>query len=388
MGIPGGKAEGVAGLVTHCWVRPFCIELTSPFAISGGTHARADIIVVGVELDDGTLGLGEAAPLPAYNGETVAAALAVLETVVKKLPGRRIDEWEDILDSVNAHTVTHGAALCAVETAVLDAWTRHRKQSLLSWFGAQSALPLTIDVTIPIVTPEQAARDAMQWRAKGFDTFKIKLGGSGDFERVMAVHQQVPEARLLVDANAGLTPKEAVHLVESLERCGVHLVLFEQPVPRGDWEGLRQVRASGVDIAIDESLVSESDAEEALRELGSECVFNIKLMKAGIREATKIVTAAKRGGARLMIGGMVESVLAMTTSACFALGHGGFEFADLDTHLFLVDSSADGWVAPAGVPNFRRPHPMGPRRLARFVFSPRESTARLSRVSQPSESAE
>ena len=44
----------------------------------------------------------------------------------------------------------------------------------------------------------------------------------------------------------------------------------------------------------------------------------------------------------LMIGGMVESTLAMSMSACFAAGQGGFTFVDLDTPLFMVDSPLEG----------------------------------------------
>ena len=37
-----------------------------------------------------------------------------------------------------------------------------------------------------------------------------------------------------------------------------------------------------------------------------------------------------------MIGGMVETRLAMSASACLAGGLGGFSFVDLDTPLFLA----------------------------------------------------
>jgi hypothetical protein len=43
-----------------------------------------------------------------------------------------------------------------------------------------------------------------------------------------------------------------------------------------------------------------------------------------------------------MIGGNVESILAMSVSACFAAGLGGFEFADLDTPLFMATNPFDG----------------------------------------------
>ena len=50
-------------------------------------------------------------------------------------------------------------------------------------------------------------------------------------------------------------------------------------------------------------------------------------------------SAARLG---LMIGGNVESTLAMTTSACFAAGQGGFQYIDLDTPLFMAENPFQG----------------------------------------------
>ena len=77
-------------------------------------------------------------------------------------------------------------------------------------------------------------------------------------------------------------------------------------------------------------------------------VINIKLMKAGIAAALDIVVAARAAGLGLMIGGNVESILAMTGSACFATGQGGFQFADLDTPLFLATNPFTGGFALDG----------------------------------------
>ena len=76
--------------------------------------------------------------------------------------------------------------------------------------------------------------------------------------------------------------------------------------------------------------------------------MNIKLMKAGVAEALDLVTAARECGLGLMIGGNVESILAMTVSACFACGLGGFKYADLDTPLFLATNPFDGGYALDG----------------------------------------
>jgi hypothetical protein len=49
-----------------------------------------------------------------------------------------------------------------------------------------------------------------------------------------------------------------------------------------------------------------------------------------------------------MIGGMVETGLAMTVSACLAAGQGGFGWVDLDTPMFLLGSPVVGGVVGGG----------------------------------------
>ena len=71
-------------------------------------------------------------------------------------------------------------------------------------------------------------------------------------------------------------------------------------------------------------------------------------MKSGVIAAWELATAARAAGLGLMIGGNVESMLAMSVSACFATGIGGFEFADLDTPWFMATNPFDGGFAVTG----------------------------------------
>ena len=89
----------------------------------------------------------------------------------------------------------------------------------------------------------------------------------------------------------------------------------------------------------------ERRAAEKARAAGA---INIKLMKGGVAAALDIVAVAQAAGLKLMIGGNVESILAMTVSACFAAGQGGFDFADLDTPLFMAENPFEGGFAMAG----------------------------------------
>jgi L-alanine-DL-glutamate epimerase-like enolase superfamily enzyme len=109
----------------------------------------------------------------------------------------------------------------------------------------------------------------------------------------------------------------------------------------------RVTQQGGVRVAADESAVSTDDVLRIARE-GMAHVVNIKLMKSGIVAALDMAILCRASGLGLMIGGLVESVLAMTTSACFAAGLGGFSFVDLDTPLFMTENPFRGGYAQQG----------------------------------------
>lgn len=323
------------------------LELSEPFGISGGSQEVARIALVRLELADGTLGLGEAAPLPAYNGERVEDALGAIDAAGPLWLGRDASAWRQRALELQAATERSASARCALETALFDALSRRAQTSLYHWLGGCLPAELETDVTIPIVDADAARAAAERWWQRGFRSLKLKIGADGDLERILAAHEGAPAAQLLLDANGGLDAPRALALLSALERRGVRIDLFEQPVPARDWAGLEQV-ARRVRVALDESVVSPRDALEAARRLGPPHVINVKLMKSGLLGALDIVASARASGMSLMIGGMLESSLAMSASACFAAGHGGFEFVDLDTPLFMLDSPFVGGFTSRG----------------------------------------
>lgn len=107
-------------------------------------------------------------------------------------------------------------------------------------------------------------------------------------------------------------------------------VLFEQPVHRDNWEGLSHVTQTakkrfGVSVAADESCRGLTDLKKII-EGGFVDVVNIKLAKTGILEALEVIELAKSSGIELMMGGMVETRLAMGFSGHLAAGLGCFRY--------------------------------------------------------------
>lgn len=158
---------------------------------------------------------------------------------------------------------------------------------------------------------------------------------------MQAIRQAHPHCSFILDANEGYTSVEAIVVLERLHEMGVTPILFEQPVHRDDWDGLGQVyRVAkdkyGVAVAADESCRSIVDVQR-IKNYDLADVINIKLTKLGVIGALEIIDYARGSGLDLMIGGMVETRLAMGFAGHLAAGLGCFKFIDLDTPLLLSE---------------------------------------------------
>jgi L-alanine-DL-glutamate epimerase-like enolase superfamily enzyme len=173
-------------------------------------------------------------------------------------------------------------------------------------------------------------------RASEFQALKIKVGGAEDLERVEAVREE-SEAPLRVDANEGWTLEAARELMPELIRLGVEFV--EQPFPAEDvesFEALRELRPR-LPIVVDEGCHDLSDVAPAARYADG---INVKLAKSGgVREAVRMIHAARALGLRVMLGCMVESQLGVAPAAAIA---SLADWVDLDGHLLLADEPFTG----------------------------------------------
>jgi L-alanine-DL-glutamate epimerase-like enolase superfamily enzyme len=333
-------------------VAPLDIPLHVPFGIAGGAQAMASNALATVELADGTLGHGEAAPLPPYNGETQADALAALRSAEAWLAGRDPRDWRALgAEFAQRSPVRSGSARCALELALLDALTRHLRLPLVKFFGG-AGTELETDMTVTTGTAAEAAAAARDIRARGIRQIKVKVGGklgaAHDLARLAAIHEAAPDSPLILDGNAGVPRAAASELIRGLRALGIAPALLEQWLAKDDLAGMKALRAeSGWLVAADESVTSAADATR-IADAQAADVLNIKLMKAGVAAGIDIAAVARERGLGLMIGGNVESILAMTASACFAAGTGGFQFADLDTPFFLASNPFDGGYAVEG----------------------------------------
>ncbi|KAF6145909.1 hypothetical protein GIB67_028904 [Kingdonia uniflora] len=303
----------------------------------------------------GVWGWGEAPILPYVTAEDQVTALAKVGEVCEALRMSRAMTLSAVLSRIGELLAGHefASVRAGLEMAVIDAIANSIGVPLWRLFGGVSNT-ITTDITIPIVSPAEAANLALKYYKEGFSTLKLKVGKNlnSDIEVLKAIRKVHPDCSFILDANEGYTADEAIEVIEKLHEMGVTPILFEQPVHRDDWEGLGRVThvaksKYGISVAADESCRSLVDVEKIIKENLAD-VINIKLAKVGVLGALEIIEVVRESGLNLMIGGMVETRLAMGFAGHLAAGLGCFKFIDLDTPLLLSEDPVLGGYEVSG----------------------------------------
>jgi L-alanine-DL-glutamate epimerase-like enolase superfamily enzyme len=191
---------------------------------------------------------------------------------------------------------------------------------------------------------------ASQWHARGFRVFKLKVGTDvdADVARVARLAQRFADVAFVLDANQGFDRAQARAFLRGVARLPGRVRMFEQPLARDDLEGMAMLRREGVaPIAADESVFTLADAKRVIALRAADCV-NLKIMKSGLAETIAVAREVRAAGLDLMIGGMMETRLAMSFSYALVLGLGGIGHLDLDTPLLMADDPLTGGYAYRG----------------------------------------
>ena len=306
------------------------LRLAEEFGIARGSRTTQSLVQVELERD-GIAGRGEAAPVY-YRGESVESAGRFLAECAPALVG----EDPFALEAIGARVARRGGDLGA--RAALDA-------ALHDWIGKRLGVPVwrllglspqapPSSYTIGIDSLE-GTRDRAR-RARGWRALKVKVGGAQDLARLEAVRAE-SSAPLRVDANEGWTLEAARELMPALVELGVELV--EQPFPAADRDSFRALRElqTRLPVVVDEGCHELRDVAAVA---GYADAVNVKLAKSGgLREAVRMIHAARALKLRVMLGCMIESQLGIAPAAAIA---SLADWVDLDGHLLLADQPFTG----------------------------------------------
>lgn len=291
--------------------------LKVPFVISRG--AKTDAAVVAVTLSDGrATGRGECTPYARY-GETpegVAAAIDAMARTPEALASR------DAL----AAALPAGAARNALDCALWDLEAKRSGVPAAARASSAPLIPIETCFTLSLDTPAAMAEAARS--AGAHRLLKLKLGGDGDIERMEAVRQARPDARLVADANESWTDDMLGPFLAAADVWGFELI--EQPLPAGD-DAMLEGLMHSVPVCADESVHTAADIADIRHRYDA---VNVKLDKAGgLTAALALAEAARAADLGVMVGSMVATSLAVAPAFLLA------RFAtwmDLDGPLLLA----------------------------------------------------
>ena len=320
------------------------LELAETFTISRSSQDVAEVVQVEVE-HEGERGFGEAAPAERY-GESAASAEAFVEQHAALLEDDpfALAEIEDRLAKLPGEQ----AAKTALDAALHDLQGKLVGLPVWRLLGLRADGPPT-SYTVVLADPDEMARRG-QRDAERFQRLKLKLGGRDglDAERVRAV-RAATQLPLQVDVNEAWSLEEALETLPVLAELGVEYC--EQPLPAGDPRGAELKRRSPLPVYVDEDCHTLGDVA-ACAELAHG--INIKLAKSGgIREALRMIHAARALGLGVMLGCMLESGLGIAAGCCVAPL---CDRVDLDGNLLLREDPfpgvelVDGVQVPAAAP--------------------------------------
>lgn len=305
-----------------------------PFTIATGTMHFAQNLLIRIHTNEGITGTGECSAFPMIVGETQATCFEMAKefaAIWKQKDPLDIDLRMQELDLFTARNYT---AKSAFDLALHDIASQHAGLPLYAFLGG-TRKPIVSDLTIGIDTPESMAKQAISFVENGVSTIKVKLGKkpSDDIERIKAIRNAIGyNTNIRIDANQGWAYDDATTALTAL---GAYQLEFcEQPMRTYNDELLPALcKISPIKLMADESVYTHHDAERIIRNKACHYI-NIKFAKSGgIAEATRINEVAEKNNLACMMGGMLESRLALTAKVHFAMSKKNIVFYDLDTCL-------------------------------------------------------
>ena len=239
------------------------VPLRVPFKTARRRVDSVEDVIVLIRTDTGATGYGEAPPTGVVTGDTTGGIIDAIRThLAPLLVGRNVNEFEDLIQSVQTALIHNSSAKAAVDMALYDLYGQLWDIPVHKLLGGAKNGIVT-DITISVNAPEEMARDARDAIARGYDTLKIKVGidPSLDVTRLTAVREAVgKDVRIRIDANQAWKPREAVRILAQMAEKGLDIELVEQPVAAADIDGLAYVTVT----MLDGKGVSVPDADDEL----------------------------------------------------------------------------------------------------------------------------
>ena len=318
-------------IITKIDIYRFSIPMV-PFTIATGTMEHAQNVFIRVHTGAGFYGVGECSAFPMIVGETQDTCLVMAREFAKLWKGKDALNIEERLKQLNDFTAGNTTIKSAFDMALYDIASKYAGLPLYQFLGGERR-SIETDITIGIATPELMAEKAVGFKANGAHILKVKLGKGAveDIERVKQIRKAIgADMKIRIDANQGWSFDAAVYALQSMGDYDIEFC--EQPMRTWHDERLPELmQLSPIKIMADESVYNHHDARKQINSRSCDYI-NIKFAKSGgIFEAMQIHDVAAEKGILCMMGGMLESRIALSGKLHFVYASPNIKFYDMDT---------------------------------------------------------
>ena len=240
-----------------------------------------------------------------------------------------------------------------------SAWWRAAREAADVGFPAPVRDRVPVNVTIPAVGPELAAR--LVHASGGCTSAKVKVAERGEslaaeVARLEAVRDALgPQGRIRIDANAGWDVDAALARIPVLDRAAGGLEYVEQPVASvADLAAVR--RRQGVPVAADESVRRAADPLAVARAEAADILVLKVQPLGGVRACLRVAEAT---GLPVVVSSALESSVGLAAGIALAAALPELPFAcGLATaQLLTSDVVAEPLLPVDGAIPVRRPEP-------------------------------
>ena len=290
-------------------------QVTLPF-VSDFSHSlrkrfHVNNIIVEVVVDKYEIkGYGEGAPRSYVTGESQKS----VSKSIHKFTQSDLFPWElenifqiwDFIDSLPGQKV-HNAAICALETALLDAFGKSENKNITEYFPKDYyADNIYYGGAIPLAGKQRITELCQLINTMGIKKLRMKLGKNFEQNKKMleTVHAVFGgEYDLRVDINCAWNSKLAFMNIPLIQKYNVKAV--EQPMKPND-PGIAdfssRMQNIGVNLMADESACSFDDVEKIVKE-NYYNMINIRLSKCGgFRRSLKMIDYLRRNNVPFQVG--------------------------------------------------------------------------------------
>ena len=282
------------------------LPLVHFFETSFGRIDDKHFILVRVE-GDGVVGYGEcvADVDPYYSAETNDTCWHIITVfIAPRVVGAEFAHPREVFAALKAIR-GHNMAKAAVEMAAWDLYAKQRGEPLSRTLGGvRDRIESGVSVGIQLSLDDLVAKVERELVA-GYRRIKIKVKPGWDVEAVRTLRGRFGNIKLMVDANAAYTIKDADHLA-ALD--AFDLMMIEQPLDYDDIADHAALqRRLRTPICLDESIKTVGLAREAIG-AGACRIINIKPGRVGgFAESIRLHDLCASQQIPVWHGGMLES---------------------------------------------------------------------------------